>query len=277
MHLFIRAFALFAAGSSLAYAAQPSVQLYALDCGRIEFQDMRIFSDTGDYDNVPGKMVDTCFVIKHPHGTLLWDAGLGDALAEHKEGVALNGGIRMFVDVPLQTQLRTIGLTPKDVQFIAFSHFHFDHTGNAGLFPSATWILNKAELDAMNGPAPPFGVDPKPLAAYKNAHQQLITGDYDVFGDGSVMILSTPGHTPGHQVLLVHLPHAGNVILGGDLYHTRDNREHRRVPAINTNRADTLASEDRIEHLAQTLKARVIIQHDPQDIGSLPKFPAYLE
>ena len=256
--------------------ATPSVRLYALDCGRIEFKDMRMFSETAEYDNVPGSMVDPCFLIRHARGTLIWDAGLGDEIAKHREGVD-NNGIRMFVDVPLQAQLSTLGLKPQDIQYLAFSHFHFDHTGNAGLFTKATWILNKVELDAMTQPEPPFGVDPSRLAAYKTARQQIVTGDYDVFGDGSVRILRAYGHTPGHQVLLVHLPRAGNVILGGDLYHTRDNRTHRRVPNVNTDRADTLASIDRIEHLADTLHARVIIQHSPEDFRSLPKFPAYLE
>jgi glyoxylase-like metal-dependent hydrolase (beta-lactamase superfamily II) len=129
----------------------------------------------------------------------------------------------------------------------------------------------------MTQPEPPFGVDPSRLAAYKTVHQKIITGDYDVFGDGSVRILRAYGHTPGHQVLLVHLARSGNVILAGDLYHTRDNREHRRVPDVNTDRADTLASMDRVEHLAERLHARVIIQHSPEDFRSLPKFPAYLE
>ena len=129
----------------------------------------------------------------------------------------------------------------------------------------------------MTGPEPPFGVDPSRLAAYKNVRQQLFSGDYDVFGDGSVRIIKAPGHTPGHQVLLIHLPRAGNVILAGDLYHTRDNREHRRVPAINVERADTLASMDRVEHLAETLHARVVTQHNLQDFQALPQFPAFLE
>lgn len=256
--------------------AATSVRLYALDCGRIQFRDLSLFSDTGEYDNVSGTLVDPCFLIRHPRGTLLWDTGLGDALAEHPAGMD-NNGIRLFVDTPLQAQLQTLGLKPSDIQYLAFSHFHFDHTGNASLFTAATWILNKTELDAMNQPEPPFGVDPSRLAAYQTVRQQIISGDYDVFGDGSVRILRAAGHTPGHQVLLVRLPRTGNVLLAGDLYHTRANREHRRVPSVNTDRADTLAAMDRIEHLVETRHARVIIQHDPEDFRSLPRFPAYLE
>jgi glyoxylase-like metal-dependent hydrolase (beta-lactamase superfamily II) len=267
-------FALMMAAS--AAEAAPAVKLYVLDCGRIVFKDMGLFSDTGELDHVPGTMVDPCFLIQHPNGSMVWDTGLGDAIAEHKDGVD-NNGIRLFVDTPMQTQLRALGVKPQDIKFLAFSHFHFDHTGNAGLFTSATWILNKAELTAMTGPEPPFGVDPARLAAYKNVRQEIITGDHDVFGDGSVRIFRAIGHTPGHQVLMIHLARAGNVILAGDLYHTQENRKHRRVPGINTDRADTLASMDRVEHLAETMHARLIIQHNPQDIQSLPKFPAFLE
>jgi glyoxylase-like metal-dependent hydrolase (beta-lactamase superfamily II) len=117
----------------------------------------------------------------------------------------------------------------------------------------------------------------EPLSDYKTVKTQMIDGDWDVFGDGLVRILKTPGHTPGHQSLMVKLKDSGTVILSGDLYHTLDNRKYGRVPAINTSRADTLASINRIENLAKTTNARIIIQHSPEDFNSLPKPPAYLK
>ena len=105
----------------------------------------------------------------------------------------------------------------------------------------------------------------------------MIEGDYDVFGDGAVRILKTPGHTPGHQVLLLELRKSGTVILSGDLYHLRDNRKFRRIPTFNSSRAETLASIDRIERIVKNRKARFVVQHDPVDFAALPKFPAYLE
>jgi N-acyl homoserine lactone hydrolase len=115
------------------------------------------------------------------------------------------------------------------------------------------------------------------VSAYTKVKTQLIDGDYDVFGDGSVRILRAPGHTPGHQVLAIKLDKAGTVVLAGDLYHTRANRQFRRVPTVNVERADTLASMDRIEHIVANTHARLIVQHDPGDFRSLPKFPAYLD
>lgn len=259
-----------------ASAADAPVRLYVLDCGRIEFKDMAFFSDTGEYDGKTGKLVDTCYLIRHPKGTLLWDTGLGDKIAEQKGGVD-NNGIHLTVDATLQDQLKSLSLTPQDINYLSFSHFHFDHTGNANLFTSATWLLNNAELEGALAPRPTPASDPSTISAREHAKTQMIDGDYDVFGDGSVKILRAPGHTPGHQVLEVKLAKSGTVILGGDLYHTRENRKDRRVPAFNTSRADTLASMDRIERIVQNTHARFIIQHNPEDVATLPKLPGYLE
>jgi glyoxylase-like metal-dependent hydrolase (beta-lactamase superfamily II) len=116
---------------------------------------------------------------------------------------------------------------------------------------------------------------PELFAAYRKASVRWIDGDADVFGDGSVRILRAPGHTPGSSVLLLQLPRHGAVMLSGDLYLTLEGRLEHQVPAVNTSRADTLASMQRIEQLAQRLHARVVVQHAPEDVERLPKVPAY--
>jgi glyoxylase-like metal-dependent hydrolase (beta-lactamase superfamily II) len=179
--------------------------------------------------------------------------------------------------VTLQKQLQDIALAPSDITYMAFSHQHFDHTGNANLFPASTWIINKAEMDWASATPAPFGVDASTYSAWKSAKTQMIDGDYDVFGDGSVRILKAPGHTPGHQVLMLALTKVGAVVLSGDLYHTRENRKFRRVPGINVERADTLASIERVETIVKNTKGRLVVQHDPLDFRELPKFPAYLD
>ncbi|MDB5985581.1 MAG: N-acyl homoserine lactonase family protein [Nevskia sp.] len=267
----------FAIDQARAADAVKQVRLYALDCGRGEFKDMGMFSDTGEYDGKSGAIVVPCFVIRHPKGTLIWDTGLGDKLAANKDGMDAGNGIHLSVPVTLAEQLKALGLAPSDVSYVAFSHFHFDHTGNANLFGAATWIINKLELAWAEGTPTPSGVDPTTISAYKTAKTQLIDGDYDVFGDGSVRILKAPGHTPGHQVLELKLAKSGVVILSGDLYHTDANRSFKRVPTINVERADTLASIERIERIVKNTHARFVIQHDPNDFKSLPKFPAYLD
>ena len=255
------------------------IKLYTLDCGRFDFKgNMGLFSDTGEYDGQSGTLVDPCFLIQHPKGTLLWDTGLGDAIATKPVAMQFLGGtIEQYVDKTLQSQLHALGLKTDDITYVAFSHFHGDHVGNANLFTHSTWIINKAELAAALGPTPPPAVDVANFSSYANVKRQMIDGDYDVFGDQTVRILFMPGHTPGSQALLVKLPHAGYVALTGDLYHMRDNRRFKRVPPVNTERADTLASMDRFEHIVTNLHARVVIQHDPEDFKEMPKFPAFLD
>lgn len=267
------------AAGPLASTGQPlpgpatGVRLYALDCGRVQLADMGMFSDTGEYDGRPGTLVSPCFVVVHPQGTLLWDTGLGDALAG-KGPVAVEGGVTLQVDRSLQSQLHMIGV--KRVDYLAFSHFHFDHTGNAAAFHDSTWLVNRHERDAALKEPGPF-INPDHIRPGRQTKQQVLDGDHDVFGDGSVRVLRAPGHTPGHHVLLLRLAGSGPVILSGDLYHTRENRRYQRVPTFNDSRADTLASMNRIETLARNLGARIIVQHDPEEFAALPQAPGYLD
>ncbi len=261
-----------------AAAADDDVRLYALDCGHLDFKSLGMFSDTGDYDGRPGRIVAPCFLIRHPSGWMLWDAGLGDRLAQSPQGVDLfDGLVHEQVPVTLVAQLNAIGLKPADIRVVAFSHLHEDHVGNANLFAkSATWIVNDKELAWAKSEPSPMRVDPALFAGSESADVKHIDGDYDVFGDGRVIILKAPGHTPGHQVLLLRLKKSGAVMLTGGLYPLRENRTQKRVPSINVSRADTLASMDRVEKIAVSQKARVVAQGDPADFAALPKFPAYL-
>jgi glyoxylase-like metal-dependent hydrolase (beta-lactamase superfamily II) len=267
----------FASASTGADSIQ-EVRIYALDCGRIDVRDMgSLFSDTGEYAGEPGAIADPCFLIQHPKGTLIWDTGLDDKIAESRGGIDVPAfGIHLSRSVKLADQLKELHLMPTDITYVAFSHFHFDHTSNAGLFSHSTWIINKAELaNAQQAPVP-SGIDPAIASEIDTAKVQMIDGDYDVFGDGTVRILKTPGHTPGHQSLEIKLKNSATVLLTGDLYHLRNNRELRLVPPVNSERADTLASMDRFERIAKNTRARVVIQHDERDFRSLPRFPAYL-
>ena len=260
-------------------APTDDVRLYALDCGHLDFKSLGMFSDTGDYDGKPGRIVAPCFLIRHPAGWMLWDAGLGDQIAQSPQGVELFGGlVHEQVPVTLVAQLKTLGLAPKDIRVVAFSHLHEDHVGNANLFAkTSTWIINDKELAWAKSEPSPLRVDPALFSGAESADVKHIDGDFDVFGDGRVIILKAPGHTPGHQVLLLRLKKTGAVMLTGGLYPLRENRMQKRVPSINVSRADTLATYDRIEKIAAVQKARVVAQGDPADFAALPKFPAYLE
>lgn len=260
-------------------AAEPpaTVRVYALDCGRVEFADLGMFSDTGEYDGQSGALAESCFLVRHPKGDLLWDTGLGDHVAATPGGVEVGPGVRAVVDTLLLAQLERIGVAPADIEFLSLSHFHWDHTGNANAYTRSTWLLSRLEVEALEGPRLPPGVKPATLSGRTQARVELVDLDRDVFGDGTVRILRAHGHTAGHQVLQLKLARAGTVILSGDLFHTRENFEQDRTPAFNDSRGETLASMDRIKRILRNTHGRLVIQHDPRDIEAMPRIPAYLE
>lgn len=245
------------------------VQLYVLDCGHARLADGSAATDSGALDGKPVELADPCFLIRHPRGVLLWDLGLAPDIKSAP-------GFDVAPGAPLPEQLASLGLRPDDVTFIAFSHLHFDHAGNAALFPRATWILNTAELAWAEHTPPHVSMQPQLFAGYRQARVQRIDGDDDVFGDGRVRIVSAPGHTPGSAVLWVGLS-SGPVVLSGDLWVSRRSRAERWVPRVNADRAATLSSMARIERLVRRTHARVIVQHDPEDYAALPKLPQFLE
>lgn len=248
------------ASAAAAETARKAIRLYVLDCGDPwESQDLAMMSDTGHYDGKPGKMAVPCFLVRHPKGWLLWDTGMENRFAS------------------LKSQLEGLGVAPGDVTYVAFSHLHFDHAGNAGRFLGATWLLQRSELAYALSAPPPFSVSHKAIAGHKQAKMALLDGDHDVFGDATVRLLRTPGHTPGHQSLAVSLPESGLVIVSGDLWHLRESRRARQVPAANSSRAETLASFDRVEEILKRTGGRLIIQHDYEDYEALPKPPAHLK
>jgi len=259
--------------------AAPAVQLYAMDCGTAEFRDIGVFADDGSMTGQSRTLVNPCYLIRHPSGDLIWDTGFSDAVADMPNGLDLpQMGARVVMRTKLADQMAQLGLTPADIEFVSFSHQHGDHTGNGNLFAGSTWIVDADERAYMFSDE---GRASQAFAGYaqlENAQTRLIEGnlDHDVFGDGSVVIVQTPGHTPGHTVLLVRLPNAGPVLLTGDMYHLAETRERRLVPTFNADRAQTLASMDKIDRLVEETGARVIRQHVPEDFESLPRFPEAL-
>ena len=255
----------------LAGVARAEVQrLYVLDCGRNVGRDQGRWSP-GVNEGKPIEFSDNCYLIRHTKGWLLWDTGVPDVVATMPDGmVVANGAITYRRAKTLAEQLTELGVKPADVSYLAVSHTHGDHVGNVALFPSSTVLIQAAEYDwAMAGPN-------KPAFATSQKFEKL-AGDHDVFGDGSVTILSTPGHTPGHQSLLVQLPKTGYVVLSGDAAHFRDNWEHKRVPSMNVNREQTLASLQRLQSVMDERKAQLWINHDKPQSDGLRYTPAYYE
>ncbi|MCC7267327.1 MAG: N-acyl homoserine lactonase family protein [Caulobacteraceae bacterium] len=267
--------ALAAAPAARAAGRPPDVRLYAIDCGRIATTDADGYADDGAYRGAARTLVVPCFLIRHPRGDLLWNTGLPAATAERP---VVEGTETLTLQRPLADQLKRLRLKPADIEFLSVSHSHFDHMGSAGLFAGSTWIVDAKERAYAFRPQARAAGDFAAYAALETADTILIEGegDHDVFGDGSVTIVQAPGHTPGHTVLLVRLRKAGPVLLAGDLWHFDENRQPRRVPRFNTDRAQTLASMDKVEALAAAAGARVVLEHVPWQFEALPKFPKAL-
>lgn len=252
-------------------AADPGIErLYVLDCGQNIGRDQSRWSP-GVNEGQAIEFSDNCYLIRHARGWLLWDTGIPDAVAAMPDGmVVANGAITYRRARTLAAQLDAVGVKPADITFVALSHTHGDHVGNVALFPASAILIQGAEYEwAMTQPV-------KPAFAPGQKIEKL-AGDRDVWGDGSVVILSTPGHTPGHQSLLVVLPRTGAVLLSGDAVHFRDNWEQRRVPSMNASREQTLASMDRIAAVLAERRAQLWINHDQPQSQRLRHAPESYE
>jgi len=252
-------------------ADAPSTQSAALsltrvDCGTPTIKNFdKFFSDKpGLYAPGPRVITDSCYVIRHGDRVLLWDTGFPAAWKGQERDL---GELTVKEDKTIAEQLQQLGLKPADIDIVGISHMHSDHTGQASEFPNAELLIGTKDFEETKGKDDPFGRWRKEGAKVHSAQ-----GDVDVFGDGSVVALHLPGHTPDHMALLVKLA-SGPVLLTGDLYHSREAREKRGVPPFNTSREQTLQSMDKFEKLAKELGAKVIIQHEPNDIALLPAFP----
>ena len=242
--------------SSRAQSGKSGVEkLYILNCGEGVAGDISRWSP-GVNEGKSMDFVDNCYLIKHAQGWFLWDTGIADAVAAMPNGLAPADPKAVSWKRPktLAAQLDQLGLKPSDIKAIAVSHTHPDHIGNVELFPTAMLYVQKAEYDWP-------GSDNKPR--FKPEHPvTLVDGDRDIFGDGSVTILSTPGHTPGHQSLLVKLPKSGEIVLSGDAVHFKANWDNRAVPTLNFNKDQTLASMQKISNTLTRDKAQLWINHD---------------
>jgi glyoxylase-like metal-dependent hydrolase (beta-lactamase superfamily II) len=206
----------------------------------------------------------------------MWDAGVIPDTSFKGPGPVKEG--ISTADKPLLPQLTAAGYQPADVTYFAMSHYHSDHTANANAFAGSTWIVQKAERDAMFAATPAPIMAPATFSALKDAKTKVLDNeDYDVFGDGSVVVMSTPGHTPGHQVLFVKTAKRGPIVLAGDLYHYPEERTTGKTPSFEFNAAQSKVSRNRIEIFLKQTGAQLWIEHDIATHATLPKAPKFVE
>jgi len=272
-----------------AQAGVPALRLYVFDCGYLINLSPETYNLTRQ--DVPDPTMSVaCFLAVHPQGALLFDTGLGDKLVGRPPYLTRRGpSMSQVVLKTLSGQMAEIGFTPDKVRYLALSHMHFDHVGNANDFagPATTWLVQKVERDAMfssaetsvpaSGTSNTGNAGMPDYAALRNARTELLNGDRDVFGDGTVVVKSTPGHTVGHQVLFVKLPKTGAVVLSGDLYHYPEERTLNRLPPGDFNKDQTAASRAELETFLKKTRAQLWIEHDIIANAKLKKAPGFYD
>ena len=246
--------------------APAEITLTRIDCGTgaTPTDVGQRFSDTFAYKDLKLTFTFSCYLIKHGNDYMVWDTGFAPGTNANAPKVGI-------VD-----RLKEVNVAPDQVKYVGISHFHADHTGQLTPFTNATLLIGKGDWEQITSPTPMQGANAPGFKSWIDEKRKVetLTGDKDVFGDGSVIVLRTLGHTPGHSSLLVRLKEMGPVLLTGDAVHFRENYESNGVPAFNFDRAATVASIERMKGIVGNVKATVIIQHDMRDIGKLPAFPA---
>jgi N-acyl homoserine lactone hydrolase len=274
--MFVLAAAPSASAQSRPPQAPKSPRLYVFDCGTLNLPDPERYQLKRD-EIVTNLMSVPCFLIAHPKGTLVWDVGVipdGDFKSDGKPAT-LNYAT---VTKPFLPQLAAAGYRPSDITYLSFSHFHYDHVANANAFANDTWLVRQRERDIMFAEPPSNRTVPANYSALKNSKTVIVKDDeYDVFGDGSVVMKSAPGHSPDHQVLLVKLAKTGPVLLSGDLFHYPEERKLNRYPITEFNLDQTKASRAVIEAYLKKTGAQLWIQHDFTANGKLKKAPQFYE
>lgn len=253
-------------------------RMYVINCGENHVKDVSRWTP-GVNEGKAHVFSNHCYLIKHAQGWMLWDTGNADRIAALPNGFTNpQGTITAFMRKPLAESLKEIGVAPADIRHLALSHAHGDHSGNANLFTAATIYAQRAEYAAMFGPEPQkYGFISANFERLRANPAMIIDGDYDVFGDGAVTIKAAPGHTPGHQVLVVRLPKTGPVILSGDMVHLQYSWTYRIAPSFNFDVPRSMATIDAMKDYARETGAQLWINHDLEQNAKIPKAPAFIQ
>jgi glyoxylase-like metal-dependent hydrolase (beta-lactamase superfamily II) len=273
-----------AAGSALPDPAKAGFaeKLYRVDCGHSLANDESVWTPGAN----AGKSIEfssTCWLLKRGNQWLLWDTGVPDATLNDPKGWSTLPKLIVYhLDKTVVSQLAELGLKTGDITYVAISHTHGDHIGNVRLFPDSKVLMQRAEYNWIHSPDGSNDNVNQLMALARQllgtpTQLELLDGDTDLFGDGSVTLISTPGHTPGHQSLMVHLKNSGFIILSGDVAHSEENFTKDIVPSLNTDNAASIASMERIKRMMATYHARVFINHDKAQSDVLKLIPAFYD
>ena len=261
--------------------AKQSIRLYMFQTGILKCKenDIKMNSSLDPYE-IPVPW----YFIMHPKGNVIIDGGIAVECA--KDPVGYWGAITQ-VSWPVMKEeegcvnaLKSIGISPESIRYVLQSHLHLDHTGALGHFPNATHIVQRSEYDYA------YTADWFSAAGYikkdfdkPNLKWYFLKGEshdeFDVFGDGTIRIIFTPGHSPGHSSFLVTLPESGSLLLTVDASYTLDHWNEKALPGFMTSAVDTVRSVTKLHYMAERYNAQVVTGHDPDAWPSFKKAPDF--
>jgi glyoxylase-like metal-dependent hydrolase (beta-lactamase superfamily II) len=250
-------------------------RIYALSCGTLEF-DRKLFFP----DSAPGARLATpvsSYLVVHPRGRVLFDTGMhcnlpADPVGCLGERMAKLFNVRSRAGEDVIGQLALLGLRPDDITHVVNSHFHFDHCGCNAFFPRATFLVQRAEMAAARAPASNYS-----SRDWDHALQyRLLDGEHDVFGDGVVVLMPTPGHTAGHQSLRVRAGPGMEFVFAADACYTREHMDREVLPVAVWNAGEMTRSVALLRNLRERKGLTLLYGHDPGQWAEIPHAPAPL-
>lgn len=276
-----------------ALAESPAgMRLYVLNTGSLSLGKgaLQNFAPMEPQIRVPVAM----FVIQHPKGNVMFDTGNNDKILEDPSYWGSNfPALKPVVtpDVSIESQLGRISMKPDDITYVVVSHMHLDHGGNVGKFPNSTLIIQRDEIEYAMFPDEPFASAfiPADVAELRsavgvkkpNALPMLVLEqtDFDIFGDGSIVVKRARGHTKGGQMLIVRLPNTGTVILTGDAAYFRENVTKSIPPniALAYDPAGIMRGYEWIRFMMASEGADFFTSHDPDAFKAYKKAPEYYD
>lgn len=234
-----------------------TLRLFAFNCGWFQCRPgYFVTGDEGDYLRGPVP----AYLIDHPKGRALFDTGMGeryrrelaDALPSNKFG------LQWFEGMDIATRLRAIDVDPSSINWIVNSHLHIDHCGGNAHLPNATVLLQRREYEAAQRTPEPGLYEAQDFDTGQPI--RLVDGEHDLFGDGSVRIVPTFGHTHGHQSVLVRLE-TREVLLAGDCCYTERNLDAMALPRATADIASGQATMDRLAAMRRQ-GTQILFGHD---------------
>lgn len=252
-----------------------TVELYALTCGHLTIPLGFMLAGRDGTMKVPV----TSYLIRHPRGTAVFDTGLHvetleDPVAHIGEGLATFHEFDFLPGDEIAARLEQIDVDPGSITHVINSHLHFDHCGGNTQMPNATLFVQRREWEAAHEDA---AIARGYIVDEYDAGQpvQLVDGELDVFGDGSVVCFPTYGHTPGHQSLRVRTDAGGEFVLCGDACYLKESLENLHLPGVIADEQGALDSLRQFRDLQQA-GARILFGHDLDFWQTVPQAPARL-